>query len=92
MGKVHGGTTWPSKCGATLGGLCLSAPTASAPRAGRGELLGVEMGVPQVYKAFGSKQRHLWVPKEHVPLHHSFVLHVVKVAPPSTHALIRMCV
>lgn len=74
-----------------FGGLCPSAPTTSAPRAGGGELLGVEMGVPQVCKAFGSKQRHLWVPKELVALHHSFVPHVVKVAPPSTRTLVRMC-
>lgn len=38
-----------------FGGLCPSAPTTSAPRAGGGELLGVEVGVPQVCKAFGSE-------------------------------------
>lgn len=47
---------WPSKHAAKLGaGGAVSAPRTPAPRAGEVEWLGVEMGVPQVSKAFRNK-------------------------------------
>ena len=59
----HGeGARWNNvavKTWCKVGGLCLPATTTSTPKAGGGELLGVEMGVPQVSKAFGSEWRHL---------------------------------
>lgn len=89
MRKVHDETTRSSKYGAIFGG-CACAHRQPLPQSRKA--VGVAMGISLVSEAFGSKPRHLWAPKKPDALHHSFVLHVVEVATPSSHALVHVCV